>query len=98
MKLRTPLMGHRLGSSLHQMGILNPIILSALDGTLTEAAFYRALRARRSFPRYQRELFDRAVRADHKRLARALGEWVLRRGENRHIRQRLRALGQTAGP
>lgn len=98
MKLRTPLMGHRLGSSLHQMGILNPIILSALDGTLTEAAFYRALRARRGFPRYQRELFDRAVRADHKRLARALGEWVLRHGENRHIRQGLRALGPTAGP
>jgi hypothetical protein len=28
LKLRAPLMGHRLGSSLHQMGILNPIILA----------------------------------------------------------------------
>ena len=35
-RLRTPLLGHRLGSSLQQMGILNPIILAALDGTLTE--------------------------------------------------------------
>jgi hypothetical protein len=93
MKLRTPLLGHRLGSSLHQMGILNPIILAALDGTLTEAAFYRSLRARRTFPRYQRELFDRAVGRNHPRLARAMGEWVLARGENRHIRQALRGLG-----
>ena len=91
-KLRTPLMGHRLGSSLHQMGILNPIILGALDGSLTEAGFYRALRARRDFPRYQRELFARAVSRGHKGLARRLGEWVLARGDNRTIRLGLRQL------
>lgn len=90
--LRTPLMGHRLGSSLHQMGILNPIILGALDGSLTPQGFYATLRARRDFARYQRELFQRAVDKGHPELARKLGHWVLRRGENRAIRQGLQAL------
>jgi len=88
-KLRAPLLGHRLGSSLHQMGILNPIILAALDGSLTEAGFYRRLRARRDFPRYQRELFRRALAGGHTDLARRLGKWVLARGDNRLIRQEM---------
>lgn len=91
LKLRAPLMGHRLGSSLHQMGILTPTILAALDGTLTGPDFYRRLRARRDFPRYQRELFERAARK-HPDLARRLGRWVLARGENRAIRQGMAAL------
>lgn len=91
LKLRAPLMGHRLGSSLHQMGILTPTILGALDGTLTGPEFYRRLRARRDFPRYQRELFERAARK-HPELARRLAHWVLARGENRAIRQGLAAL------
>ena len=86
LRLRANLLGHRLGSSLQQMGVLNPIILGALNGTLTEAEFYRALRARRSFPRYQRELFDRLVAANHPKLARQLGQYVLRHGDNRAIR------------
>jgi hypothetical protein len=90
-KLRAPLMGHRLGSSLHQMGILNPIILAALDGSLTPGDFYAALRARRTFPRYQRELFERAA-ARHPKLARRLAEWVLARGDHRAIREGLRRL------
>ncbi|MFM2356173.1 MAG: hypothetical protein RLZZ528_1909 [Pseudomonadota bacterium] len=92
MKLRTPLMGHRLGSSLNQMGILTPVILSALDGSLTETGFYRALRARREFPRYQRELFQKAVARGRKGLARRVAAWVLARGENRAIRAALRGL------
>ncbi len=91
-KLRTPLLGHRLGSSLHQMGILNPIILAALDGSLTEAGFYNRLRARREFPRYQRELFKRALASGHPALAKQLGHWVLARGDNRMIRQEMAAL------
>lgn len=84
--LRAPLMGHRLGSSLLQMGVLSPIILKALAGSLTGAEFYRLLRARRDFPRYQRELFERAVARGRPGLARRVGEWVLKRGENRYIR------------
>lgn len=92
MKLRAPLMGHRLGSSLQQMGILSAVTLGALGGTLTEAEFYRLIRARRGFARYQRELFRRAVERGHLELARRLGRWVLTRGDNRAIRKALAAL------
>ncbi|MTJ05207.1 MAG: hypothetical protein FH759_11025 [Sediminimonas qiaohouensis] len=90
--LRAPLLGHRLGTSLQQMGILNPIILGALSGDLGQNEYYRLLRARRDAPRYQRELFNRAVESGHKRLARRLGEWVLTRNENPAVRRGLRKL------
>ncbi|QCO56877.1 hypothetical protein EOK75_13805 (plasmid) [Pseudorhodobacter turbinis] len=88
-KLRAPLLGHRLGSSLHQMGILSPIVLAALNGTLTEADFYQRLRARKQFGRYQKELFNRALSKGHPELARKMGRWVLTHGGNRHIRKAL---------
>jgi hypothetical protein len=91
-RLRAPLMGHRLGSSLSQMGVLTPLMLAALDGTLTEGAFHRALRARHAFPRYQRELFERALARGRPGLARKVGAWVLRRGDNRAIRAAMRDL------
>ena len=90
--LRAPLMGHRLGSSLHQMGILSQITLGALNGSLTEAEFYRALKARKGFVRYQRELFKRALAKGHPGLARKLGRFVLTRGANRYIRQAMEAM------
>ncbi|WP_291337330.1 hypothetical protein [Albidovulum sp.] len=90
--LRAPLMGHRLGSSLLQMGILSEVMLKALAGSLTEAEFYRLLRARRDFPRYQRELFERAVARGRPDLARRVADWVLKRGENRYIRLALKDL------
>lgn len=92
MRLRAPLMGHRLGSSLQQMGILAPVTVGALDGTLTEAAYYAMLRARKTFPRYQRELFERVLARGHVTLARRMARWVLTRGDNRAIRKRLRDL------
>ncbi len=85
MKLRTPLLGHRLGSSLQQMGILSQITLGALNGTLTELEFYRTIRARKTFQRYQRELFKRVLSKGRTGLARKLGRWVLTRGDNRYI-------------
>ena len=90
--LRAPLMGHRLGSSLHQMGILSSVTLGALNGTLTEADFYKALKARKGFVRYQRELFKRALAKGHPVLARKLGRFVLTRGTNRYIRQAMEAM------
>lgn len=86
-KLRAPLLGHRLGSSLQQMGILSPIVLAALNGTLSEAEFYQKLRARKGFARYQKELFKRALDKGHPELARRMGRWVLTHGGNRHIRK-----------
>ncbi|WP_406870546.1 hypothetical protein ABEB22_13335 [Thioclava sp. 'Guangxiensis'] len=92
MKLRAPLLGHRLGSSLNQMGILTPIILKALEGSLRPQDFHMALRARRNFPRYQKELFNRCVARGHLKLARRLGEWILKRNDNGPVRKALRDL------
>jgi len=90
--LRAPLMGHRLGSSLNQMGLLSQIILGALSGTLTSQEFYGLLRARKKFPRYQRELFNRAVARGHVDLARTLGNYILTRNENNAVRRGLKSL------
>ena len=90
--LRAPMLGHRLGSSLQQMGILAPIALGALAGTLEEGEFHRLLRARKAFPRYQKELFNRAVAKGHPELARRMARWVLTRGDNRGIRKALERL------
>lgn len=91
--LRAPLLGHRLGSSLNQMGILSPIILGALNGTLTSHGYYQLLRTRKESPRYQRELFKRAVKAGHKDLARSLGAYILDKNPNRAISKGLKELG-----
>lgn len=96
-KLRAPLLGHRLGSSLGQMGILSPLILAALDGRLCEADFYRALRCRHRFPRYQRELFQRALQRGRPELARRVAAWVLARGRHRFIRQAIDKLDPVSG-
>lgn len=92
-KLRAPLMGHRLGSSLSQMGILSPIILGALNDTLTEQEFYQTLRARKESPRYQRELFKKAVSKGHPELAKQLGLHIMKLNPtNRAVRRGLKAL------
>jgi len=91
-RLRAPLLGHRLGSSLNQMGILSPIILGALSGTLTTQDYYQMLRTRKTFPRYQRELFSRAIDKGHTQLARSLGEYILSRNDNRKVRLGLQGL------
>ncbi|MEJ6401974.1 hypothetical protein [Yoonia sp. 2307UL14-13] len=90
--LRAPLLGHRLGSSLNQMGILSPIILGALEGTLTAHDYYKLLRARKSSLRYQRELFNRAVSHGHIKLAKRLGQYILAKNPNRAVRLGLKAL------
>ncbi len=90
--LRAPLMGHRLGSSLNQMGLLSQIILGALSGRLESSEYYQLLRKRRDFPRYQRELFQRAVSKGHTKLAKTLGEAILKRNDNRAVRLGLRDL------
>lgn len=90
--LRAPLLGHRLGSSLNQMGILSPIILGALDGTLTSEEYYKLLRTRKTSPRYQRELFKKAISKGHTDLAKSLGEHILKQNPNRAVRLGMRAL------
>ena len=90
--LRAPLLGHRLGSSLNQMGILSPIILGALNGSLSSEDYYKLLRTRKTSPRYQRELFNKAVDKGHTVLAKSLGEHILKQNPNRAVRIGMRAL------
>lgn len=91
-KLRVPLVGHRLGTALQQMGVLTPVILAALDGRLTRLDFYRRLRVRHGFPRYQWELFQRALDRGRPGLARRVGRWVLKNGGHPAIRRAMRSL------
>lgn len=90
--LRAPMLGHRLGSSLSQMGILPAIARGVLAGDMTEAAFYRLLRVRHGSARYQRELFLRALDRGRPGLARRVGRWVLGRGAHPFIAARMPAL------
>ncbi len=90
--LRAPLLGHRLGSSLNQMGVLQPLLCAALDGTLTPLRFHKALRARHRFHRYQRELFDAALRRGRPGLARRVAVWALAQGPNPPLARSLREL------
>ena len=58
-----------------------------------------SLRARHLFPRYQRELFQRALDRGRVGLAAKAGDWVLKRGDNRFIRLAMQRLGRDhAGP
>lgn len=77
------------------MGLLTDTILAALSGQLDTVSFYKSLRARHHFPRYQRELFKRALQKGRPELARKVGNWVLARGDNRAIRL---AMPQIAAP
>ncbi len=90
--LRAPRLGHRLGSSLNQMGVLQPLLCEALDGTLTAGRFHAALRARHRFPRYQRELFEAALGRGRPELARRVAKWVLAQGPNATLARALREL------
>lgn len=84
---RCPLLGHRLGSSLQQMGILQEIARGAIAGDLTPQQFHRLLRKRHSFPRFQRELANLALERGHPRLAQRVCDYILRQRDDRFFRR-----------
>ncbi|MEY8800422.1 hypothetical protein AB9K35_08920 [Leisingera sp. XS_AS12] len=84
---RCPLLGHRLGSSLQQMGILQDIATGAINGTLTPQRFRQLLRRRHGFARYQRELANLALERGHPQLARKVCDYVLRQRDDRYFRR-----------
>ncbi len=94
---RCPLLGHRLGSSLHQMGILGQIARSCINGTLDEAQFRRLLRRRRDFPRYQRELAHLALDRGHPKLALRLCRHVLSQRDDKVLRNMRKRLEKKPG-
>ena len=60
-KFRAPFFGHRLGSMFAQMGILQPIVLSAINRQLDAKSFYSILRKRRNHRRYRKEMVDNLI-------------------------------------
>ncbi|MFK5997756.1 MAG: hypothetical protein QM492_06575 [Rhodobacterales bacterium] len=84
---RCPHLGHRLGSSLQQMGILSEIAGKCISGELDEATFYNLLRKRRGFARYLRELANLALERNHPSLARKVLEHTKQQGFAKLSRQ-----------
>ena len=74
---RCSLLGHRLGSSLDQMGILQEIARKSISGELDNSTFYQLLRKRHEFPRYQRELANLALERNRPELAARVCKFVL---------------------
>jgi hypothetical protein len=86
---RCPLLGHRLGSSLNQMGILQEIARKSILGELDQITFYKLLRKRHDFPRYQRELANLALDRGRPDLARRVCRYVLAQRNDRFFRKML---------
>lgn len=88
---RCPHLGHRLGSSLLQMGILNVIASECINGNLDDATFYKLLRKRRTLPRYLRELANLALERNHIGLAKRVSKFTRQQG---HVKLSNQMMGQ----
>lgn len=93
---RCPLLGHRLGSSLSQMGALKDIAVAAIEGRLDRQLFYSLLRRRRDLPRYLRELIYHAIERDHPALALRACDFALRHRPDPSIRNLAKKLAAQA--
>ncbi|KKK90967.1 hypothetical protein LCGC14_2717680, partial [marine sediment metagenome] len=81
-------MGQKLEETLIDFGILDDVVCDAMDGVLTEAAFYRLLRARRDNTTYLRGLVARTIDADRPLLeALSVRNIAERLGRNRYARR-----------
>ncbi len=89
---RCPFLGHRLGSSLNQMGVLGGLVRQCIDGDLTETAFRDALRNRKFFPRYQRELAARTQERQRPGLTKIVCRYVLSKRDDPYFRRLLKSL------
>jgi hypothetical protein len=70
--LRAFFAGHKTALFLRRADILKPVMAGAIAGTLSEAEFYRLMRARKTRPWYVNELFGQAVARDRADLARRI--------------------------
>jgi len=92
-KWRCPLLGHRLGSSLQQMGILQDIARKSILGELDQPTFHRLLRRRHTFPRYQKELANLALDRGHPELALRVCKSVLKERDDRFFVRMAKRIG-----
>jgi len=68
--LRCPFVGHKIPRYLAFWGLLGTVVQAAIDGTLTDAEFFRMIRVRRDHKSYVRQVLARAVETGHAPLAR----------------------------
>ena len=78
--LRTPGYGNTLPNMLRSMQIEDDLVTAAMDGTLTEAAFYRMNRARKGQTSHRRNVVRLAAKRGHPRLAASLCSGALASG------------------
>ncbi len=90
--LRCPFFGHRLGSMMQQMGVLQPLVLRAMEGELTPFELSQTLRARQGFRRYRMETVKNLIARGHPTLAANLCRYVLKDGGDRFFRKTLAEL------
>jgi len=89
---RCPLLGHRLGSSMQQMGSLQEIARKSILGELDQLTFHRLLRKRHSFPRYQRELANLALERGRPGLALRVCNYVLAQRKDNYFKKMIKRI------
>ena len=83
--------GHRIASLWQQFGMLKPVILECVDGSLTKKSFYHMLRARKDNRRYQREMLTRLEKKGRDKLVIQYCTAVLARGHGPFFQKALNA-------
>lgn len=94
---RAPFFGHRLGSMFSQMGILQPIVLAVMNGQLSQSDFHRALRQRRDFRRYRKEMIDNLIDRERYAWAAGLSRRFLKEGPDNYFSKTLERINAEIG-
>ena len=90
--LRYAGLGGRMDQALDMIGVLDDMLLSAMDGQITEEQYTQALRSRRTNHGYMRFLYTRMVRSDHPVMAANVCAYVLKRSDNEFFGKLLQEL------
>ena len=97
-KLRVPNLGDTIERDLAGMHLLAPMIVAAMDGKLTAAAFARLYRKRQSHLPYLRALLHITENRARPDLTRRVCEFVLRERQRPLFRRKLEELDALAAP
>lgn len=87
---------HKVPPSFKRMGILKPMALEMLDGTMTRPRFFKLLRNRKIAIPYATRLLEEAVEKGHLKLAIAAAERARLYKDNWKIRQTIKDLKEKA--
>ncbi len=90
--LRCTGLGNRPDVALDAMGVHHDLIVSAMNKTLTEGEFLKAMSARRDHIPYLRTLYAHMIKTDHPVMAANVCAYVLRKGEDAFFAKKLQEL------